>query len=51
MLANIHRTRRKPEPVTDPMFAARNGPNLVELAHEKYHGLGHEPVLPTKSEG
>ena len=51
MVANIHRTRRKPEPVTDPMFAARSGPNLVELAHAKYHGLGHELVQPTKSEG
>ena len=51
MLANIHRTRRKPEPVTDPVFAARSGSNLVELAHEKYHGLGHERALPTKSEG
>ena len=52
MVANIHRTRRKPEPVTDPMFATRNGPNLVELAHAKYHGLGHEPVQPTpNSEG
>ena len=51
MLANIHRTRRKPEPVTAPMFAARSGSNLVELAHEKYHGLGHERALPTKSEG
>ena len=51
MLANIHRTRRTPEPVTDPMFAARSGPNLVELAHEKYHGLGNESVQPTpKSE-
>ena len=49
MLANIHRTRRKPEPVTEPMCAPRNGPNLVELAHEKYHGLGRELVLPTKS--
>jgi len=52
MLANIHRTRRKPEPVTEPMCAPRNGPNLVELAHAKYHGLSHDPVQPTpKSEG
>lgn len=42
VLANIHRTRRKPEPVADPAFTvvtARNGPNLVELLHAKYHGL------------
>ena len=42
MLTNIHRTRRKPEPLADPAFTvvtARNGPNLVELAHAKYHGL------------
>jgi len=51
MLANIQRTRRKPAPLSEPMCAPRNaGPNLVELAHEKYHGLGHEPVQPTKSE-
>jgi transposase InsO family protein len=42
MLANIKRTRRKPEPLIDPAtMPARSGPNLVELAHAKYHGLGH----------
>lgn len=51
MLANINRTRRKPEPVTDPAFTVRNGPNLVELAHAQYHGLGHGLALPAKSEG
>jgi transposase InsO family protein len=50
MLANIHRTRRKPEPVTE-LAPTRSGPNLVELAHAKYHGLGHERALPTKSQG
>jgi hypothetical protein len=40
MLANIHRTRRKPELLIDPAsIPARSGPNLVELAHAKYHGL------------
>ena len=39
MLANIHRTRRKPEPAADPALTVGNGPNLVELAHERYHGL------------
>jgi len=40
MLANIGRARRKPEPLTDPALTpARTGPNLVELAHAKYHGL------------
>src|SRR5450631_3056152 len=35
-IANIKRTRRKPEPVAD--ISARNGPNLVEIAHARYHG-------------
>jgi len=39
LLANIERTRRKPEPLADPACAVRSGPNLVELAHAKYHGL------------
>ena len=51
LLANIHRTRRKPEPVTDPACAARNGPNLVELAHAQYHGLGHGLIQPSKKLG
>ena len=39
-IANIKRTRRKPEPVAD--MSARNGPNLVEIAHARYHGVdGH----------
>ena len=39
-VANIKRTRRKPEPVAD--MSARNGPNLVEIAHARYHGVdGH----------
>ena len=44
LLANIHRTRRKPEPLTDPAFTVchGDGPNLVELAHAQYHGLGHD---------
>lgn len=45
MLANIHRTRRKPEPVVE-LAPMRSGPNLVELAHAKYHGLG----VPAKKE-
>ena len=32
-IANIKRTRRKPEPAADT--AARNGPNLVEIAHAR----------------
>jgi putative transposase len=35
-IANIKRTRRKPEPLAD--MSARNGPNLVEIAHARYHG-------------
>lgn len=37
MLANLHRTRRKPEPVPQSL-APRSGLNLVELAHAQYHG-------------
>ena len=33
-------TRRKPEPVAD--ISARNGPNLVEIAHARYHGTSKE---------
>jgi len=46
VLANVHRTRRKPEPpevLTDTACptgkAPRTGPNLVELAHAQYHGV------------
>lgn len=31
MLANIHRTRRKPESLADPAFTVRRGLNLVVL--------------------
>ena len=36
-VVNIKRKRRKPDTVTD--IVVRNGPNLVEIAHAKYHGL------------
>ena len=43
--ANVHRTRRKPEPPeaagvlsNSPDKGPRTGPNLVELAHTQYHG-------------
>jgi hypothetical protein len=39
-IANIKRTRRKPEPIAD--ISARNGPNLVEIAHARYHGTSQE---------
>ena len=42
LLANIQRVRRKPEP-TPEVMAAHSGPNLVELAHAKYHGLHNDP--------
>jgi transposase InsO family protein len=52
MLANIHRTRRKPETVTEPAGTlVRSGPNLVELAHAQYHGLGHGQSQPSKKLG
>ena len=47
MLANIHRVRRKPEPVADAACTpVRSGPNLVELAHAQYHGV----QLPAKGQ-
>jgi transposase InsO family protein len=52
MLANIHRTRRKPEPVNEPACTpVRSGPNLVELAHTQYHGLGQAVAQPSKKQG
>jgi len=36
-LANLNRTRRKPDPVVMPVTGA--GPNLVELAYHQYHGI------------
>jgi hypothetical protein len=48
VLTNVHRTRRKPEPpqatsetVNPSGKGPRTGPNLVELAHARYHGAGH----------
>ena len=40
-IANIKRVRRKPEPA-QMTASARTGPNLVELAHAKYHGRKKE---------
>ena len=37
-IANLKRVRRKPEPAA-PSLGARNGPNLVEIAHAQYHGV------------
>jgi hypothetical protein len=37
-IANIKRVRRKPEPA-QMTSRERTGPNLVELAHAKYHGV------------
>ena len=39
-MANIKRTRRKPEPVA--AISARNGPNLVEMAHQQHHDTKKE---------
>jgi len=36
-IANVKRVRRKPEPA-QMTTGERTGPNLVELAHAKYHG-------------
>ena len=37
-LANIQRVRRKPQPAAQSL-EPRSGPNLVELAHVRYHGI------------
>jgi len=37
-LANLHRTRRKPEQEVSHK-TQRTGPNLVELAHQQYHDI------------
>jgi putative transposase len=49
-IANLKRVRRKPESAQMPS-GARTGPNLVEIAHAKYHGvnLGANPGV--KKEG
>jgi transposase InsO family protein len=39
LLANIRRTRRQSQPVAE-IASKLGGPNLVELAHAKYHGIG-----------
>jgi transposase InsO family protein len=40
-IANIKRVRRKPEPA-QMTSGPRSGPNLVELAHAKYHGVNND---------
>lgn len=39
-LANVNRTRRKPEPVTPRVQT--DGPNLVELAYQQYYDFKEE---------
>jgi putative transposase len=40
-IANSHRARRRPEPAVASL-PPRDGPNLVEIAHQQHHaGLGH----------
>lgn len=36
-IGNVHRTRRKAG-TTEERLAPRSGPNLVEIAHQQYHG-------------
>ena len=38
VIANSHRTRRKGTPA-DPALGARQGANLVEIAHARHHGI------------
>jgi len=40
-IANASRARRKPDPAAPPA-TARSGPNLVEIAHQQYHGRGRK---------
>jgi transposase InsO family protein len=47
-VANINRKRRKPETVTD--IVTRSGPNLVEIAHAKYHGLSSDNASAKKED-
>jgi putative transposase len=37
-IGNTRRARRKPDSAAPPV-APRSGPNLVEIAHQRYHGL------------
>jgi putative transposase len=47
-IANIRRKRRKPDTLTD--IVVRNGPNLVEIAHAKYHGLTPDNAAAKKEQ-
>ena len=52
-VANLHRVRRKPDQPGQPDQAVgdktpRTGPNLVELAHQQYHGIPHQQDIPIK---
>ena len=45
-IGNTRRARRKPEPLAQPAAAPKgplrgpgSGPNLVEIAHQRYHGI------------
>ena len=40
-IGNSRRTRRKPDPAPPPAPTTA-GPNLVEIAHARYHGLTKE---------
>lgn len=43
-IGNVHRARRKPAAADDQQLAARSGPNLVEIAHQQYHGTKHKRI-------
>lgn len=43
-IGNVHRARRKPTAADDQQLAARSGPNLVEIAHQQYHGTKHKRI-------
>ncbi|RLA04794.1 MAG: integrase [Gammaproteobacteria bacterium] len=44
-VANNHRTRRKPRPVTEESVPGPAGSNLVEMAYQHYHGAA-DPMQP-----
>lgn len=46
VIANNQRARRKPEPPQALAKTSCEGPNLVEIAHQQYHGMDSATVKP-----
>ncbi len=45
--SNNHRTRRKPDAQTERPQTKPQGPNLVEMAYQQYHGIAERQADPT----